>query len=240
MTSNEDNPLNNDKVEKKKKRLTVEEAAAEQARKSLENKGIRLSIPIVLENEWAFWYDEGNKKGLNQSTYQNNIQQLGGFSTIQMFWRYWNNLVDVEKLAEGSNFRLFKAGIKPLWEDPANKHGGKWVIFCPTKEVTKEVWLAVVLAMIGEQLEWSDDLCGLVLSVRSKEKGDTINIWNKTSTDTVQVNKFTENLRTLFKIDESVKIEYKAHMVAIEFNKNFKPVHKQKPAKANGKVKGKV
>jgi len=65
MTSNEENQLNtinNDKVEKKKKRLTVEEAAAEQARKSLENKGIRLSIPIVLENEWAFWYDEGNKK----------------------------------------------------------------------------------------------------------------------------------------------------------------------------------
>jgi len=240
MTSNEDNPLNNDKVEKKKKRLTVEEAAAEQARKSLENKGIRLSIPIVLENEWAFWYDEGNKKGLNQSTYQNNIQQLGGFSTIQMFWRYWNNLVDVEKLAEGSNFRLFKAGIKPLWEDPANKYGGKWVILCPTKKVNKDVWLDVVLAMIGEQLEWSDDLCGLVLSVRSKEKGDTINIWNRTSSDTVQINKFTENLRTLFKIDESVKIEYKAHMVAIELNKNFKPVHKQKPAKANGKVKGKV
>jgi hypothetical protein len=31
-------------------------------------------------------------------------------------------------LPDGTNLRLFKYGIKPTWEDPANERGGKWVI----------------------------------------------------------------------------------------------------------------
>jgi len=31
-------------------------------------------------------------------------------------------------LAVSSNYHLFKQGIKPMWEDPANKQGGKWSI----------------------------------------------------------------------------------------------------------------
>ncbi len=30
-----------------------------------------------------------------------------------------------------SNLRLFKEGIKPLWEESANKEGGKWVLVFP-------------------------------------------------------------------------------------------------------------
>ena len=77
---------------------------------------------------------------------------------LQNFWRYWNNLVDVDKLPEGANFRLFKAGIRPLWEDPANLNGGKFVIFCTGKAMTRELWYEIILAMIGEQLEWSEDM----------------------------------------------------------------------------------
>lgn len=27
------------------------------------------------------------------------------------------------------DIHLFKKGIKPMWEDPANKKGGKWVYY---------------------------------------------------------------------------------------------------------------
>ena len=42
------------------------------------------------------------------------------------FWRYWNNLA-TDKLCVNANLHMFKAGIKPMWEDQANVHGGKWV-----------------------------------------------------------------------------------------------------------------
>jgi translation initiation factor 4E len=35
---------------------------------------------------------------------------------------------------EGTNLRLFKGGIKPMWEDPSNEKGGKWV-FIKTLEI---------------------------------------------------------------------------------------------------------
>ena len=31
-------------------------------------------------------------------------------------------------LASHSDFHLFKMGIKPMWEDEANKFGGKWIV----------------------------------------------------------------------------------------------------------------
>ncbi len=45
----------------------------------------------------------------------------------QDFWRYWNNLLDLTKLPEHSNLRMFKSNIMPTWEDTANKRGGKFV-----------------------------------------------------------------------------------------------------------------
>ena len=32
------------------------------------------------------------------------------------------------ELSGHCDFHLFKEGIKPLWEDDANKNGGKWMI----------------------------------------------------------------------------------------------------------------
>lgn len=52
---------------------------------------------------------------------------------------------------------MFKAGIKPSWEDPANERGGKWVI-PTTKENTHQVWVKVLLAIVGEQFEYSDQI----------------------------------------------------------------------------------
>ena len=60
-----------------------EDRLREACRRSLEAKGLRVSVPLALENEWAFWYDEGPKKGMATADYESCIQQLGSFSTIQ-------------------------------------------------------------------------------------------------------------------------------------------------------------
>lgn len=60
--------------------------------------------------------------------------------------------------------------MRPEWEDPQNKHGGKWAY--TTKErkgvPIDELWLNVVLAAIGETLEDNDDdeVMGVVVNVR--------------------------------------------------------------------------
>jgi translation initiation factor 4E len=80
---------------------------------------------------------------------------------LQDFWRYSNTIKDVSLLPEGVNVRLFKAGIKPTWEDPANYKGGKWVINA-TRDNTHQTWIKILLAVVGEQFENSDQIVRLI------------------------------------------------------------------------------
>ena len=133
---------------------------------------------------------------------------------FQDFWRYWNNIVDPSKFPEGSNLRIFKHGIKPMWEDPANVGGGKWVVHTE-KEFTSKRSIHAVLLLIGEQLEYNDDVCGVVISVRAKS--DTISIWNRTSKDPVVVETTGDHIRRVLKLNTERGIPYKSHMVRISF-----------------------
>ncbi|KAF9148011.1 Eukaryotic translation initiation factor 4E type 2 [Mortierella sp. AD010] len=72
-------------------------------------------------------------------------------------------------LSISSNYHLFKQGIKPMWEDTANKHGGKWSIQLPRNKTMNDIdgiWLNTMLACIGEAFEHENEVCGVVVSVR--------------------------------------------------------------------------
>ena len=72
--------------------------------------------------------------------------------------------------------------MKPLWEDPACKNGGRFTIRLP-KTHTAKYWEELVLAMIGEQYQDipGGEVLGLVLSL--KYNNDTISLWHRTATD---------------------------------------------------------
>lgn len=74
---------------------------------------------------------------------------------------------------------MFKQGIRPMWEDDANKSGGRWLINLDKKQRNTDLdhfWLETLLCMIGEAFNgYSDDICGAVVNVRPK--GDKIGVW---------------------------------------------------------------
>lgn len=58
-------------------------------------------------------------------------------------------------------FCLFKKGIKPEWEDPANATGSELV--CRTLKsmaVVDIFWENLVLGLIGETIDEGDEICG--------------------------------------------------------------------------------
>lgn len=62
-----------------------------------------------------------------------------------------------------------------MWEDDANKTGGKWILRLK-KGVSTRFWEELLMAIIGEQFaEATEDLCGAVLSIRSNE--DVLSVW---------------------------------------------------------------
>ena len=93
-----------------------------------------------------------------------------------------NNIAPVSELALKSDYHLFKAGVRPEWEDSQNKHGGKWSYQFKEKRNVNidELWLQVMLAAIGETLEEEEDgeVMGVVVNVR--KAFFRIGVWTRT------------------------------------------------------------
>jgi translation initiation factor 4E len=70
-----------------------------------------------------------------------------------------------------------------MWEDSANRQGGKWSIQLGRNQRGEldDVWLNTVLLLIGEAFEHTDQICGAVVNVRSK--ADKISIWTADGTN---------------------------------------------------------
>lgn len=72
--------------------------------------------------------------------------------------------------------------MRPEWEDPQNKAGGRWsYTFKGGSKANDETWLNMMLSGIGEQLEDEDDkeVMGLVINIR---KGFwRVGLWTRTA-----------------------------------------------------------
>jgi len=112
--------------------------------------------------------------------YQDSIKTLGSFTTVQDFWRWFNNLPKVDSLNVRTGYHLMKGNIAPLWEHEDNLAGGTFALRVP-KQYTNHVWLQLVLATLGEQFESSlaqnDEICGVSVGIRKQQ--NVIDIWNK-------------------------------------------------------------
>ncbi|CAN1230367.1 Eukaryotic translation initiation factor 4E-1, partial [Linum grandiflorum] len=88
----------------------------------------------------------------------------------------YNNIHHPTKLAVGADFYCFKHNIEPKWEDPICANGGRWMITYQRGK-SDTPWLYTLLAMIGEQFEHGDEICGAVVNVRGRQ--ERVSIWTK-------------------------------------------------------------
>ena len=77
-----------------------------------------------------------------------------------------------EKLPTKSNVRVFQSHVRPLWEDPVNYAGGKWIVVVP-KQKSVGVFNELLAAMVGGKFKC--EVSGLVLSKKVRE--DLVAIW---------------------------------------------------------------
>lgn len=80
----------------------------------------------VLTNSWTIWF-MNRGPGVKISNYLDATKQLDTFSTVEEFWQIYSHLKRVDRLPFTSEFQVFRKGVKPMWEDPVNVNGGKWV-----------------------------------------------------------------------------------------------------------------
>ncbi|KAL8460788.1 hypothetical protein ACS0TY_032337 [Phlomoides rotata] len=132
-----------------------------------------------LEYSWTFWFDNPSGKS-KQQAWGSSIRPIYTFSAVEDFWSVYNNIHHPSKLSVGADFYCFKDKIEPMWEDPVCANGGKWTIVY-SKGKSDTPWLYTLLAMIGEQFDYGDEICGAVVNVRAKQ--DKISIWTKNASN---------------------------------------------------------
>ena len=99
---------------------------------------------IYLPVRWTFWYvytlshNEKKKQGKRGRHHEYILHEVYSFNTIEDFWRMFHNIYSVEEIMPNTDYMLFKKGIRPEWEDPHNKAGGKWVVTLPIEEDMEE------------------------------------------------------------------------------------------------------
>lgn len=97
--------------------------------------------------------------------YSRSLHFVGRCASVEQFWSVFCHLVRPSQLKPFRELHLFKSGIKPMWEDPCNSKGGKWMIRLRKNKID-QAWENVCMAMLGEQFLVGPEICGIVLSTR--------------------------------------------------------------------------
>ncbi|XP_061395132.1 eukaryotic translation initiation factor 4E1 isoform X2 [Musca vetustissima] len=147
--------------------------AKEENNKETEEVRTEHLIKHPLQNTWTLWYLETDRS----KSWEDMQNEITSFDTVEDFWSLYNHIKPPSDIKMGSDYSLFKKGIRPMWEDAANKQGGRWVITLTRgpKAELDNLWLDVILCLIGEAFDHSDQICGAVVNVR--QKANKISIW---------------------------------------------------------------
>ena len=128
-----------------------------------------------------------------------------------------------------SDYHFFKEGIRPVWEDDENKHGGKWTVRLK-KGVADRYWEDLLLAMIGDQFaEASEEVCGAVVSVRSGE--DVFSIWTKN--DGGRNVKIRETVKRVLALPSDTSVQWRSHDESITQRNAVDQARQEKAAYAD-------
>jgi translation initiation factor 4E len=127
-----------------------------------------------LRYTWIIYYRPPTSK---TSDYEASIHPLCRFSSIEEFWAVFVHLKHPSLLPHVSDYHFFREGIRPVWEDEANKKGGKRILRLK-KGVVDRYWEELLMCMAGDMfVEASEEVCGAVVSVRANE--DVISVWTR-------------------------------------------------------------
>jgi len=170
-----------------------------------------------LQNQWTLWYLENDRT----KSWEDMQNEITSFDTVEDFWSLYNHIRVASELKQGNDYSLFKKSIRPMWEDSANKRGGRWVLNLNKQQRRNELdslWLDILLCLIGESFEHSDDINGAVVNIRPR--GDKISIWTADGTNEESILGIGHKLKECLRLSSDTQITYELHKDTAEKTKS--------------------
>lgn len=184
--------------------------------------------PFRLSESYTFYFrvlEQKYSKDMKPDEYENQVKKLADFSTIEEFWEIFQHIRKPDSCRTGIELHLFKSNIKPMWEDPYNKQGGKISVKLK-KGYSTIIWEEMILALIGNILPnpLHDIVNGLVISI--KKETNVLQVWFRDYSPN-KSNDLEQAIRELLQVPNDVELE----------SKQFFKIASHQPSIAKGKYK---
>lgn len=168
-----------------------------------------LDIKHPLQNKWALWFFKNDRT----KKWEDNLRLVTKFDSVEDFWAIYNHIQLSSKLQVGCDYSIFKDGIQPMWEDKANKNGGRWLFQLAKQQRYQDLdrmWLETILCMIGESFEGESDFVnGAVVQVRPK--GDKIAVWTSDCSNRDVILKVGNKYKERLQLPQRIVLGYQSH-----------------------------
>lgn len=106
-----------------------------------------------------------------------------------------------------------------MWEDEANANGGKWVLTMKNNpQLLDRCWNWLAMALVGEDLDEGDEICGAVVSLRSKV--DRIQLWTRSKDDVEKINRIGKKMVGVLDVSEadSIGLEFQVRTCVLSLS----------------------
>ncbi|KAJ7476666.1 translation initiation factor eIF4e [Mycena latifolia] len=206
-----------------------------------------------LRNTWVFWFRQQRAPGNKIISYEEGIKRVAPFSSVESFWALHTHLTPPSQLTPTTDYLLFHAGIaRPVWEDPLNITGGKWIIRL-RKGVADRVWESLLCAVVGDMFagcrdsppreSWEDGSDGADsvgggdaevdgdgdafpeicgCTISVRQSEDIVSLWNRVDQDVQVRERIRDTLRVVLGIPASTIMEYKSNNDSMQDKSSFR------------------
>lgn len=155
----------------------------------------------ALHRSWKLWYDSPTT--YNNSNWELSLIPIVTVKTVEDFFAMLHFLKPVHNVRMFAQLHFFQENVKPMWEDAANKEGGKlWLNLDVDQgksnaEAVNSIWVNILMAIVGEVLEdpeseGSNDIMGVVLS--KKKNYNRLSIWIRDAQQSESIERIRKSL----------------------------------------------
>jgi translation initiation factor 4E len=173
---------------------------------------------LTFKNGWVLWEKPVQNHSNDHDHYSTAMRVLSRMSNVEEFWKYWLCVPQPSELLEGKHFvrevantdgelshidtlMLFREGIRPEWEDPANATGGHFQYMFKVNSIPPaqldEYWNNIVIGIVGGAIQPHELLTGVRLLDKSTVGRNSIiriEVWFRDFHNTEAVNALKASL----------------------------------------------
>ncbi|EDW40674.1 eukaryotic translation initiation factor 4E1 [Drosophila sechellia] len=172
----------------------------------MKNIDYDLALKHPLEHTWTLWHLENDRT----KRWAEMLVDVTSFNTVEDFFSVYYFVKPPSDLKIFNDYMVFKKNIRPMWEDDTNKNGGRWILLLDKASRTyiDKMWHDLLLCMIGECFEHSDEICGVVINVRNK--ANKLSLWTKDSRNVEAILSIGRQIKDMLHLG-IMEIQYQVH-----------------------------